>query len=106
MIQTKRSPPQRSAQQLERLVGVARADLSFEVGDGDPRMARNRAAPRRREPLVWRAPADDFSGLPGVTSHQTRSSLSLLSASSEISRWPSCGGLNEPPSSPIVCRAP
>ena len=41
-----------------------------------------------------------FSGLPGVTIHQSWSSRSLRSAMSATSRWPACGGLKEPPNSP------
>ena len=47
------------------------------------------------------SPAISLSGLPGVTSHQTRSNFSRLSAVRATSRCPSCGGLNEPPKRPI-----
>src|SRR6266480_6751440 len=42
-----------------------------------------------------------LSGLPGVSSHQTRSSLKRLSAKRLIARCAACGGLNEPPSRPM-----
>src|SRR6185312_16222079 len=41
-----------------------------------------------------------FSGLPGVSSHQTRSSFKRFSANRLIARCAACGGLNEPPSRP------
>src|SRR4029077_17462023 len=47
-----------------------------------------------------RAPVS-FSGLPGVSSHQTRSSLSRLIANRLMARCAACGGLNEPPSRPM-----
>src|SRR5256885_7977321 len=42
-----------------------------------------------------------FSGLPGVSSHQTRSSFSRLIANRLMARCAACGGLNEPPSRPM-----
>src|SRR6185295_4746355 len=42
-----------------------------------------------------------FSGLPGVSSHQTRSSLRRFSANRLMARCAACGGLNEPPSRPM-----
>src|SRR5215216_506032 len=42
-----------------------------------------------------------FSGLPGVSSHQTRSSFRRLSANRLMARCAACGGLNEPPSRPM-----
>src|SRR5581483_11338455 len=53
-----------------------------------------------RSPSSCRLPFS-FSGLPGVTSHQTRSSCNRLSANWLIARWACCGGLNEPPSRPM-----
>src|SRR5438045_2810452 len=47
-----------------------------------------------------RAPVS-FNGLPGVSSHQTRSSFSRLIANRLMARWAICGGLNEPPSKPM-----
>src|SRR6478672_12628259 len=47
-----------------------------------------------------RAPVS-FSGLPGVSSHQTRSSFSRLIANRLMARCAACGGLNEPPSRPM-----
>src|SRR6188474_2823863 len=41
-----------------------------------------------------------FSGLPGVSSHQTRSSFRRLIANRLMARCAACGGLNEPPSRP------
>src|SRR5882757_238574 len=41
-----------------------------------------------------------FSGLPGVSSHQTRSSFKRLIANRLMARCAACGGLNEPPSRP------
>ena len=40
---------------------------------------------------------DGFSGLPGVTSHQMRSSRRRFSAKRPTWRCPACGGLKEPP---------
>src|SRR5216684_2325585 len=42
-----------------------------------------------------------LSGLPGLASHQTRSRPSRFSAIRLAARWAACGGLNEPPNSPI-----
>src|SRR6266850_7057245 len=42
-----------------------------------------------------------FSGLPGVSSHQTRSSFRRLIANRLMARCAACGGLNEPPSRPM-----
>src|SRR5690242_17833419 len=42
-----------------------------------------------------------LSGLPGVSSHQTRSSLRRLIANRLMARCAACGGLNEPPSRPM-----
>src|SRR6266705_1932034 len=42
-----------------------------------------------------------FSGLPGLTSHQTRSRPRRFNAIRLAARWAACGGLNEPPNSPI-----
>src|SRR5689334_12786702 len=46
-------------------------------------------------------PPCDFSGLPGVTSHQTRSSLTRFIASRQASRWARCGGSKVPPNRPM-----
>src|SRR5436190_10938642 len=42
-----------------------------------------------------------FRGLPGVSSHQTRSSFRRLIANRLMARCAACGGLNEPPSRPM-----
>src|SRR5438093_5731131 len=42
-----------------------------------------------------------LSGLPGVSSHQTRSSFRRLIANRLMARCAACGGLNEPPSRPM-----
>src|SRR5215211_3470324 len=42
-----------------------------------------------------------LSGLPGVSSHQTRSSFRRFSANRLMARCAACGGLNEPPSRPM-----
>src|SRR5215813_8165708 len=42
-----------------------------------------------------------LSGLPGVTSHHTRSSLSRFMASRQAPRCAWCGGSNVPPNKPI-----
>src|SRR5882672_8401883 len=42
-----------------------------------------------------------FSGLPGVSNHQTRSSFRRFSANRLMARCAACGGLNEPPSRPM-----
>src|SRR5258708_12360858 len=42
-----------------------------------------------------------FSGLPGVTSHHTRSRLSRCSANRQAARWAACAGSNVPPNSPM-----
>ena len=57
-----------------------------------------RAACNRR---VRSAGASGFSGLPGLTSHHTRSSPKAFSAHLVICTCPACGGSNEPPSSPM-----
>ena len=57
------------------------------------------AATRAR---VAASPSVSFNGLPGVTSHHSRSSRRRRKASSEISRWPAWGGSKVPPSRPIV----
>ena len=46
------------------------------------------------------AGASGFSGLPGLTSHQTRSSPNALSAHFVTCTCPACGGSNDPPNSP------
>src|SRR5690349_17214411 len=46
-------------------------------------------------------PSSLLSGFCGETSHHTSSSPSRLSASRLTWRWPSCAGLNEPPSRPM-----
>src|SRR6478735_2942505 len=58
------------------------------------RAARARSSSSCRLPL-------SFSGLPGETSHHTRSSRSRLIAYRLMARWATCGGLNEPPSRPM-----
>src|SRR4051794_28476320 len=58
-----------------------------------------RAASARSE-RSCRVPVS-FSGLPGVSSHQTRSSFRRLIANRLMARWAACGGLNEPPSRPM-----
>src|SRR5580700_4047358 len=42
-----------------------------------------------------------FSGLPGVTSHHTRSRLSRCSANRQAARCAACAGSNVPPNSPM-----
>ena len=61
------------------------------------RISRRQAATRRS----MAAGPCRFSGLPGETSHQTRSSPSARSAQSVTCTWPACGGSNDPPSSPM-----
>src|ERR1700732_218162 len=46
-------------------------------------------------------PLGSFSGLPGVTSHHTRSRPSRRSASRQAARWAACAGSNVPPNSPM-----
>src|SRR5262249_36559833 len=58
------------------------------------RAACARSASSCRPPL-------SLSGLPGVTSHHMRSSFSRLRANRLMARWARCGGLKEPPSSPM-----
>src|ERR1700730_7968558 len=58
-----------------------------------------RAASARR-PRSCKPPAS-LSGLPGVTSHHTRSSFRRLIANRLMSRCATWGGLNEPPSRPM-----
>src|SRR4029079_1420878 len=48
-----------------------------------------------------RSPRVSFSGLPGVTSHQTRSSWSRFMASRLAARCAACGGSKVPPNRPI-----
>src|SRR5262245_47068764 len=47
------------------------------------------------------SPRVSLSGLPGVTSHHTRSSASRFMAIRQASRWASCGGSKVPPNRPI-----
>src|SRR5947208_1120047 len=61
--------------------------------------ATSRAALARSE-RPCRRPVS-FSGLPGVSSHQTRSSFRRFSANWLMARCAACGGLNEPPSRPM-----
>src|SRR4029079_5027527 len=61
--------------------------------------ATSRAALARSERPCSRSVS--FSGLPGVSSHQTRSSFRRLRANRLIARCAACGGLNEPPSRPM-----
>src|SRR4051794_12085237 len=56
--------------------------------------ARMRASRAGRPKLSLR-------GLPGVTSHQTQSRPSRVSATRLACRWPPCGGLKLPPNKPI-----
>src|SRR5262245_40273553 len=46
-------------------------------------------------------PRVSLSGLPGVTSHQTRSRPSRRIAIRQAARWASCGGSKVPPNRPI-----
>src|SRR5436190_16679842 len=64
---------------------------------GSPAIARAAAA---RSVSACR-PLWSLSGLPGVSSHQTRSSLRRFSANRLMARCAACGGLNEPPSRPM-----
>ena len=82
----------------DRLVGVARADLGLEAGDGNARICGSAGAPPRCAPAFRRARTGDLSGLPGVDEPPEVIEARRCSASCEMSRWPSCGGLNEPPS--------
>ena len=59
-----------------------------------------RHAARSRSPLAG-SPRTSFSGFPGDTSHQMRSSCRRRMARRLASRCPSCGGSNDPPNSPI-----
>ena len=93
-----RSPLQPS----DRVPGVTRTDFGLEAGDRDLGSRASRSAASSRACISVR-PAADFKGLPGVASDHRRSSRKRCNASSEIRRWPSCGGLKEPPSSPIAC---
>src|SRR5436309_7912207 len=61
--------------------------------------ATSRAALARSERPCSRPVS--FSGLPGVSSHQTRSSFRRFSANWLMARCAACGGLNEPPSRPM-----
>src|SRR3984893_8945772 len=65
----------------------------------------------RGSSAIWRAASArwprscklpvSLSGLPGVTSHHTRSSFKRLIANRLMSRCATCGGLNEPPGRPM-----
>src|SRR5438034_245277 len=57
------------------------------------------SAARARSEIPCSRPVS-FSGLPGVSSHQTRSSFRRLIANRLMARCAACGGLNEPPSRP------
>ncbi len=88
------------AQMDDRINSVPRADDSFETADIDARIVGDLARGVGAFGKFVQAPVS-FSGLPGVSSHQTRSSFNRLSANRLMARCAACGGLNEPPSRPM-----
>ena len=92
-----RSAPREPGEGVVGVAGAICASMSVTATRGPP--TRRRAACTRASSAA--RSACDLSGFPGVTSHQTRSRPSLVSAIRVTSAWPSCGGLNEPPSRPM-----
>src|SRR5689334_10707703 len=99
MIQTKRKPEARRRKWLivSTVYRVPMTD-SRQVTSMRGSAASSRAACARSSSSC--SPPLSLSGLPGVTSHQTRSSFRRLIANRLMARWARCGGLNEPPSRP------
>ncbi len=102
MIQTKLHARTVAEQLGNGLVGVTRADLRLEAGDVDARMVRERRWRRRTLCSSGARPRVFLSGLPGVTSHQTRSRSSRFIAIRQAPRWAWCGGSNVPPNRPML----
>ena len=102
MIQTKRTPGRAAAEPGERLVGVARADLGLEAGHRDARVARQ--PPRRLDPRPHRREsAWDLQRVAGRDEPPQPVEAAAGAARARRSAdGPACGGLNEPPSRPIV----
>src|SRR5205085_5693350 len=73
---------------------ASRQEMSMRGSSAIFRAASARSARSCRAPI-------SFSGLPGVSSHQTRSSFRRLIANRLMARCAACGGLNEPPSTPM-----
>src|SRR6056297_2669520 len=90
-------------QRLDGLGGEAGAEARLDIRDDDPGCVTTAfaAAMRRSSGAGPRS----FSGLPGLTSHQTRSSPRRFSASRLTCTCPACGGSKEPPKRPTVIPA-
>ena len=91
MIQTNRTPagaPRRARRACRRCSARRSGPRCRSRRRGGPPTRRRAAATRACRAA---SSACDFSGLPGVTSHQTRSRPSRVSASRVTSAWPSCG---------------
>src|SRR6476646_8091673 len=99
MIQTKCTPETRRRKwMIVSTVYLVPMTASRQLTSMRGSSATFRAASARSEiPCSWPL---SFSGLPGVSSHQTRSSFRRLRANRLIARCAACGGLNEPPSRP------
>jgi len=89
-----------AAQMDDRIDSVAGPNDSFETADIDARVVGGAPRASARSASACN-PSWFLSGLPGVSSHQTRSSCSRLIANRLMARCAACGGLKEPPSRPI-----
>ena len=99
MSQTKRTPGKRafSAAMVSAVQRVpSRASIPVTTMRGSSAIRRAIAIRSARG-----AGPCGFSGLPGLTSHQTRSSRKRRSAISEMCRCPAWAGSNDPPSRPM-----
>src|SRR6478735_7942571 len=99
MIQTKCTPETRRRKwMIVSTVYLVPMTASRQLTSMRGSSATFRAASARSEiPCSWPL---SLSGLPGVSSHQTRSSFRRLIANRLMARCAACGGLNEPPSRP------
>src|SRR3984885_11501751 len=100
MIQTKRKPEARRRRYLtvSKVYRVPMTD-SRQLTSMRGSLATSCAASTRSS-RSCKAPSS-LSGLPGVTSHHTRSSFNRLIANRLMARCATCGGLKEPPSRPM-----
>src|SRR6478735_181840 len=100
MIQTKCTPETRRRKwMIVSTVYLVPMTASRQLTSMRGSSATFRAASARSEiPCSWPL---SLSGLPGVSSHQTRSSFRRLIANRLMARCAACGGLNEPPSRPM-----
>src|SRR6476660_7153437 len=100
MIQTKCTPETRRRKwMIVSTVYLVPMTASRQLTSMRGSSATFRAASARSEiPCSWPLA---LSGVPGVSSHQTRSSFRRLIANRLMARCAACGGLNEPPSRPM-----